>query len=154
MRTLRPVAAGSALVIADSPDRGGFIEGKAMPVHIGSMIGAVPEGVIAMGKVAAATPTSHVMKGFRWEKPDLAVGASGGGGRYESYDRVLEVPGLNDIGAARLAAARGRAGSRRLRQGYGRSGSSPPCRRGKTSFGPVLRPHFVMRLQPASNACM
>ncbi|MFO0617586.1 MAG: type VI secretion system tip protein TssI/VgrG [Polyangiaceae bacterium] len=107
-------AAGSALVVTDNPDRGAFVDGRSMPVHIGSMIGAVPEGILAMGTVASATSTSHAMKGFRWEKPSLAVGASAGGGRYESYDRVLEVPGLNDIGGARVAAARGRATSGRV----------------------------------------
>ncbi|MFO0615802.1 MAG: type VI secretion system tip protein TssI/VgrG [Polyangiaceae bacterium] len=107
-------AGGSSLVIAERPDVGGFIEGKSLPVHIGSMIGAVAEGVIAMGRVGAASTTAHTMKGFRWENPSLGVAAAVGAGPYESYDRVLEVPGLNDIGPARAAAAAGRASSGRV----------------------------------------
>jgi len=107
-------AAGSQLVIADAAERGGFIEGEAMPVHLGSMIGAVPEGIVAMAKVGSASSTSHAMKGFRWEKPSFAVGATGGGGKYESYDRVLEMPGLNDVGPARMSVAQGRSSSGRV----------------------------------------
>lgn len=107
-------SAGSELVIADAAERGGFIEGEAMPVHLGSMIGAVPEGIVGMAKVGAAASTSHAMKGFRSENPTFAVEASGGGGRYESYDRVLEVRGLNDIDAKRVSVAAGRASTARV----------------------------------------
>ena len=107
-------SAGSALVIADNPDRGRFIDGGVMPVHLGAAIGSIPEGIVGLAKVGAATSTMHSMKGFRWEKPALAVGAAAGGGKYESYDRVLEVPGLNDIGGARVNAARGRAKAGRV----------------------------------------
>lgn len=107
-------AHGSSLVIADGFSAADPLEGGAIPVLTESFIGGVDEGFVELGSGNAAGFTAHAAKGFRWEKPALDVSDKAGEGKHESYEYVVEVPGLKSVGESLMKQARGRADGQRL----------------------------------------
>jgi type VI secretion system secreted protein VgrG len=105
---------GSALVIADGLSAADPLEGDPIPVLTESFVGGIDEGILELGSGNAAGFSAHAAKGFRWEKPALDISASAGGGAYESYEYVAEVPGLKTVGESLLKQAAGRAYKKRI----------------------------------------
>ncbi|MBK9258713.1 MAG: type VI secretion system tip protein VgrG [Polyangiaceae bacterium] len=107
-------ARGGSLVIADGFSAADPLEGDAIPVLTESFIGGVDEGIVELGSGNAAGFTAHAAKGFRWGKPALDVSEKAGQGGYESYEYVLEVPGLKSVGGSLMKQAQGRADAQRI----------------------------------------
>lgn len=107
-------ARGGSLVLADGFSAADPIEGAPIPVLTESFIGGVDEGIVELGSGNQAGSTSHTARGFRWEKPALDVSEKAGQGDYESYEHVLEVPGLKSVGGSLMKQAQGRADGQRI----------------------------------------
>lgn len=107
-------AHGSSLVLSDGLAAADPLLGEPIPVLTESFIDGIDEGFLELGASGEASFNAHVARGFRWEKPALEVSDKAGQGGYESYEYVLEVPGLKSVGQSLTKQAQGRAERKRL----------------------------------------